>query len=49
MTGIFETGHYVHDSQYLLVPLFIAQELYNLGDDFTESRSKPKILMMSMR
>jgi lipoprotein-releasing system permease protein len=32
VTGIFETGHYVHDSQYLLVPLFIAQELYNLGD-----------------
>jgi lipoprotein-releasing system permease protein len=32
VTGIFETGHYVHDSQYLLVPLFIAQDLYNLGD-----------------
>src|SRR5437660_845711 len=32
VTGIFETGHYVHDSQYLLVPLFIAQELYNLDD-----------------
>jgi lipoprotein-releasing system permease protein len=27
VTGIFETGHYVHDSQYLLVPLFIGQEL----------------------
>src|SRR5438874_12870282 len=32
VTGIFETGHYVHDSQYLLVPIFIGQELYNLGD-----------------
>ena len=32
VTGIFETGHYVHDSQYLLVPLFIGQELYHLGD-----------------
>src|SRR2546421_12587129 len=32
VTGIFETGHYVHDSQYLLVPLFIGQELYGLGD-----------------
>ena len=25
VTGIFETGHYVHDSQYLLVPLFIGE------------------------
>lgn len=32
VTGIFETGHYVHDSQYLIVPLFIGQELYGLGD-----------------
>ena len=32
VTGIFETGHYAHDSQYLLVPIFIGQELYNLGD-----------------
>src|SRR5947199_7520744 len=32
VTGIFETGHYAHDSQYLLVPLFIGQELYGLGD-----------------
>jgi lipoprotein-releasing system permease protein len=32
VTGIFETGHYTHDSGYLLVPLYIGQELYGLGD-----------------
>ena len=32
VTGIFETGHYVHDSEFLLVPIFIGQELYGLGD-----------------
>jgi lipoprotein-releasing system permease protein len=32
VTGIFETGHYVHDSEFLLVPLFIGQELYGLED-----------------
>jgi len=32
VTGIFETGHFAHDSQFLLVPIFIGQELYNLGD-----------------
>src|SRR5436309_6314513 len=32
VTGIFETGHYLHDSEFLLVPLFIGQELYGLGD-----------------
>jgi lipoprotein-releasing system permease protein len=32
VTGIYETGHYVHDSEFLLVPLFVAQELYGLGD-----------------
>jgi lipoprotein-releasing system permease protein len=32
VTGIYETGHYVHDSEYLLVPLYIGQELYGLGD-----------------
>ena len=32
VTGIFETGHYVHDSEFLLVPLYVGQELYNLGD-----------------
>ncbi len=32
VTGIFETGHFAHDSGYLLVPLYIGQELYGLGD-----------------
>jgi len=32
VTGIYETGHYSHDSSYLLVPLYIGQELYGLGD-----------------
>lgn len=32
VTGIFETGHYLHDSEFLLVPLYVAQELYALGD-----------------
>jgi lipoprotein-releasing system permease protein len=32
VTGIYETGHYVHDSEFLLVPIFIGQELYGLGD-----------------
>lgn len=31
VTGIFETGHYVHDSEFLLVPIYIGQELYGLG------------------
>ena len=32
MTGIFETGHYLHDSEFLLVPIHVGQELYGLGD-----------------
>jgi lipoprotein-releasing system permease protein len=32
VTGIYETGHYLHDSEFLLVPIYIGQELYNLGD-----------------
>jgi lipoprotein-releasing system permease protein len=32
VTGIFETGHYLHDSEFVLVPVFVAQELYGLGD-----------------
>jgi lipoprotein-releasing system permease protein len=32
VTGIFETGHYLHDSEFLLVPLYVGQELYGLGD-----------------
>lgn len=32
VTGIFETGHYMHDSDFLLVPIYVGQELYGLGD-----------------
>ncbi|MBV9009621.1 MAG: FtsX-like permease family protein [Verrucomicrobia bacterium] len=32
VTGIYETGHYAHDSEFLLVPIFVGQELYGLGD-----------------
>ena len=32
VSGIFETGHYIHDSEFILVPLYIGQELYGLGD-----------------
>lgn len=32
VAGIFETGRYQYDSEFLLVPLHIGQELYGLGD-----------------
>jgi lipoprotein-releasing system permease protein len=32
VTGTFETGSYPHDSEFLLVPLYVGQELYDLGD-----------------
>ncbi len=32
MTGIYETGHYLHDSEFLLVPVHVGQELYGLED-----------------
>jgi lipoprotein-releasing system permease protein len=32
VTGIFETGRFQYDSEFLLVPIYIGQELYNLGD-----------------
>lgn len=31
VTGIFESGHYQYDSEFLLVPLHIGQEIYGLG------------------
>ena len=31
VTGIFESGRYLYDSEFLIVPLHIAQELYGLG------------------
>jgi len=32
VTGIFKTDHYMHDSEFLLVPIHVGQELYGLGD-----------------
>ena len=32
VSGIFESGRYQYDSEFLLVPLHIGQELYNLSD-----------------
>ncbi|MEO6846711.1 MAG: ABC transporter permease, partial [Chthoniobacterales bacterium] len=32
VTGIFESGRYLYDSEFILVPLHIAQELYTLDD-----------------
>jgi len=32
VTGIFESGRYLYDSEFLLVPMHIGQELYGLGD-----------------
>jgi lipoprotein-releasing system permease protein len=32
VTGIFSSGRYLYDSDYILVPLHIGQELYQLGD-----------------
>ena len=31
VTGVFESGRYLYDSEFLIVPLHIGQELYNLG------------------
>lgn len=33
VTGIFESGRYLYDSDFMLVPLYVAQEVYDLGGD----------------
>jgi len=33
VTGIFESGRFIYDSEFVLVPLHIAQELYAMEDD----------------
>lgn len=33
VTGIFESGRYLYDSEFILVPLYIGQELYGLQGD----------------
>lgn len=32
VTGIFESGRYLYDSEFILVPLHIGQEIYGLGN-----------------
>jgi lipoprotein-releasing system permease protein len=32
VTGIFNSGRYIYDSEFLFVPLYLGQELYQLGD-----------------
>ena len=32
VTGIFNSGRYIYDSEFLFVPLYLGQELYELGD-----------------
>ncbi len=32
VTGIFRSGRYAYDSNFLLVPLYVAQELYGMND-----------------
>jgi lipoprotein-releasing system permease protein len=32
VTGIFKSGRYAYDAEFLLVPLHVGQELYGLGD-----------------
>jgi len=32
VSGIFSSGRYIYDSEFLLVPLYVGQELYALGD-----------------
>jgi lipoprotein-releasing system permease protein len=32
VTGIFQSGRFLYDSEFILVPLHIGQELYGLGD-----------------
>jgi lipoprotein-releasing system permease protein len=52
VTGIFSSGRYQYDSNILIVPLHIGQELYSLGDSvhgvsawLTEPYSAPKTVL----
>ena len=40
VAGIFESGRYLYDSEFLLVPLHIGQEIYNLGGGALASPSR---------
>jgi len=55
VTGIFETGHYHYDSEFILVPLHIGQELYGLGDSvhgmslWTDHADRADIVQKALR
>ncbi len=55
VAGIFETGRYQYDSEFLLVPLHIGQELYGLGDSvhglsvWTENADRAGLVQQSLR
>ncbi len=55
VTGIFETGRYFYDSEFLLVPLHIGQELYGLGDSvhglaiWTENADRADVIQKKLR
>lgn len=55
VAGIFETGRYQYDSEYVLVPLYIGQELYGLGDNihgmavWTDDADRAAIVQQALR
>lgn len=55
VAGIFETGRYQYDSEFLLVPLHIGQELYGLGDSvhglsiWTEDADRVNLVQQRLR
>jgi lipoprotein-releasing system permease protein len=55
VSGIFETGRFVFDSEYVLVPLYIGQELYGLRDGIhgigirSQDPNHPEILRDQLR
>ena len=55
IAGIFETGHYHYDSEFLIVPLHIGQELYGLGDSihgmavWTDDADRAALVQQALR
>ncbi|MBM3857419.1 MAG: ABC transporter permease, partial [Verrucomicrobia bacterium] len=55
VAGIFETGRYQYDSEFLLVPLHIGQELYGLGDSvhglsvWTQDADRANLVQQALR
>jgi lipoprotein-releasing system permease protein len=55
VAGIFETGRYQYDSEYILVPLHISQELYGLDDSihgmavWTQDADRAGVVQQALR